>query len=163
MPEDLWHAQSNHYQLCSVGQLLVNKNARFEALHTSIQGMLNPVKGMEMRQLDGGRFLLRFNHIIDRNEVLEECPWSFEKNILILSGINKEENPMRVDLGWCDFFVNVHDLPLSMMNLGLATVIGNKLGTFHGMEMDKSRSSWGSTLRIRVALNVKESSKDGGE
>ncbi|KAL0430867.1 UNVERIFIED_CONTAM: hypothetical protein Sradi_0712700 [Sesamum radiatum] len=61
---------------------------------------------------------------------------------------------MRVDLDWCDFFVHVHDLPLSMMNLGVATVIGNKLGKFRDVEMDELGCSWGATLRIWVALNV---------
>ncbi|KAL0433730.1 UNVERIFIED_CONTAM: hypothetical protein Slati_2707300, partial [Sesamum latifolium] len=68
--------------------------------------------------------------------------------------LNLEENPMRVDLDWCESFVHVHDLPLSIMNLGEVTVIGNKLGKFCDIEMDELGCSWGSTLRIRVALNV---------
>ncbi|KAL0362330.1 UNVERIFIED_CONTAM: hypothetical protein Scaly_1188200 [Sesamum calycinum] len=32
-----------------------------------------------------------------------------------------------MDLDWCDFVVHVHDLPLSKMNLGVATTIGNHL------------------------------------
>ncbi|KAL0383080.1 UNVERIFIED_CONTAM: hypothetical protein Scaly_0595300 [Sesamum calycinum] len=114
MPEGLWQAKSYHYQLCLVGRLLVNRIVRFEALSTSLQGMLNSVKGMEIHQLDGGWLLLKFNHIIDRNRVLEGCPWSFEKNIMILRDISKGENPIRVDLEWCEFFVHVYDLPLSM-------------------------------------------------
>ncbi|KAK4423128.1 hypothetical protein Salat_1895400 [Sesamum alatum] len=117
-------------------------------------GMINPVKGIDIRQLGGGSFLLRFNHVIDRNRALEGCPWSFEKNVIILSGIGETENLLRVDLDWCEFHVYVHELPLSMINLGVAMLIGNRIGRFRDMDMDDIGCAWGATLRLRVAVNV---------
>ncbi|KAK4415457.1 hypothetical protein Salat_2653100 [Sesamum alatum] len=99
--------------------------------------MLNPVKGMELPQIGGGRF-----------------PWSFEKNIFILNGIRENENPLQVDLDWCDFHVHVHELPLSMMNLGVAMLISNRIGRFRDIDMDVTGCAWGATLRLRVAINV---------
>ncbi|KAL0360874.1 UNVERIFIED_CONTAM: hypothetical protein Sradi_3771900 [Sesamum radiatum] len=116
--------------------------------------MLNPVKGLELRRLEERRFLIRFNHIIDHSHALEGCLWSFEKNTLILSGIEKNENPMNVDLDWCEFLVHIHDLLLSKMNFGIASLIGNTLSKFRDMEMEDSGRAWGSLLRMRVALNV---------
>ncbi|KAL0408226.1 UNVERIFIED_CONTAM: hypothetical protein Sradi_1757000 [Sesamum radiatum] len=121
------------------------KQPKFDALVTSIKTMLNPVKGHEMRCLEAGQFLIRFNHIIDRNRALEGCPWSFEKNTIIVSGIGVNENPMIVDLEWCDFFVQVHDHPLSKMNFGMASFIGNATEKFRDMEMDDSGRSWGGS------------------
>ncbi|KAK4425041.1 hypothetical protein Salat_1697700 [Sesamum alatum] len=109
---------------------------------------------MDLRQIGGGRFFLCFNHIVDRNQALEGCPWSFEKNIIILSGVRENKNPLQVDLDWCDFYVHVHELPLSMMNLGVATLIGNRIGRFRDMDMDETGCTWGATLRLRVAFNV---------
>ncbi|KAL0367379.1 UNVERIFIED_CONTAM: hypothetical protein Sradi_3628000 [Sesamum radiatum] len=85
---------------------------------------------------------------------IEGCPTSFEKNILVSSFISNDENPMNVDLSCCDFFIHVHDLPLSKMNLGVATSIGNKIGRFKDMEMDSAGMAWGATLRIRAAINM---------
>ncbi|KAL0421029.1 UNVERIFIED_CONTAM: hypothetical protein Slati_3125800 [Sesamum latifolium] len=39
-----------------------------------------------------------------------------------------------------------------MMNLGVATLIGNRLGLFRDLEVDDSGCSWGASLRIRVGL-----------
>ncbi|KAL0457842.1 UNVERIFIED_CONTAM: hypothetical protein Slati_0411400 [Sesamum latifolium] len=103
--------------------------------------MLNPIKGLEMRCLGEGRFLIRFNHIINRNRALGGCPWSFEMNTLILGDIGVNENPMNIDLDWCEFYVHVHDLPLSKMNFRVASLIGNALGKFWDMEMDESGRS----------------------
>ncbi|KAL0410569.1 UNVERIFIED_CONTAM: hypothetical protein Slati_3646600 [Sesamum latifolium] len=153
IPEGVWSVDSDHH-LFLVGRLLSQKQPKFEALVSSINSMLNPVRGLEMRNLSEGRFLIRFHHILDRDRALEGCPWSFEKNTLILSSIGVNENPLDVDLNWCEFFVHIHNLPLSKMNLGVATLIGNKLGKFCDMDMEESGRAWGASLSIRVAINV---------
>ncbi|KAK4385500.1 hypothetical protein Sango_2674000 [Sesamum angolense] len=95
-----------------------------------------------------------FNHVIDRDCALKGYPWSFDKHVLILNSIWVDENPTQVDLNRCDFNVHIHDLPLSRMNLGVATLIGNQSGVFRDMEMDDARHSWGSSLRIRMGWDV---------
>ncbi|KAL0448045.1 UNVERIFIED_CONTAM: hypothetical protein Slati_1932400 [Sesamum latifolium] len=116
----------------------------FEALCSSIQSMLFPVKGLEIKQLEAGRILLCFNHIIDKQRATEGCPWSFDKNILILSAIGDSENPMQVDSERCDFYVHIHDLPLNMMNVGVAPMIGNRIGPFKDLEAPCGRMYIGS-------------------
>ncbi|KAK4424653.1 hypothetical protein Salat_1658900 [Sesamum alatum] len=83
------------------------------------------------------------HHIIDRNRTLEGCPWSSEKNIIILNEIREHENPLQVNLELCDFHVHVHELPLSMMNLGVATLLGNRICWFRDLDMDDSGCAWG--------------------
>ncbi|KAL0394734.1 UNVERIFIED_CONTAM: hypothetical protein Slati_4439600 [Sesamum latifolium] len=85
---------------------------------------------------------------------MEGCPWSFKRNVLVLSGIGENENPMQVNLNWCDFYVHVYDLPLSKMNMRIASFIGNKIGKFRDMDMDSEGTAWGATMRIKVAINV---------
>ncbi|KAL0421071.1 UNVERIFIED_CONTAM: hypothetical protein Slati_3130000 [Sesamum latifolium] len=111
---------------------------------------------MEITQLSEQRLLLRFNHIIDKQRALDGCPWSFEKHILILNTILENENPMQVNLQCCDFFVHIHDLPLNMMNVGVATLLGNRIGVFKELETDSTGRSWGASLRIRIGLNVNQ-------
>ncbi|KAK4394176.1 hypothetical protein Sango_1888400 [Sesamum angolense] len=150
----LWNTDTETHTLCLVGRVLTSKAYRFEAFSTSIKGMLNPVKGMDCQKLAGGRFLLRFNHIIDRDRALEGSLWSFDRNIVVLNMIQAHENPLHVDLNWFDFHVHVHDLPLSKMNLGVASYSGNRLGRFKEMDMDESSCSWGAILYMQVSLDV---------
>ncbi|KAL0438955.1 UNVERIFIED_CONTAM: hypothetical protein Slati_2378500 [Sesamum latifolium] len=112
------------------------------------------VKGLEIKQLEKGRILLRFNHVIDKQRTMEGCPWSLERNVLMLNTIEVFENPMLVSMEECDFFVHVHNLPSSMMNLSVATLMGIMIGSFRDLEVDDSGCSWGATLRIRVGLNI---------
>ncbi|KAL2249445.1 UNVERIFIED_CONTAM: hypothetical protein Sindi_2418200 [Sesamum indicum] len=87
VPDELWNAKSDGHQLILVGRLLAYRMVTFKGFSRSVKSMINPVKGLEIKQFPATRFLLRFNHIIDRNRALAKCLWSFEENILILNGI----------------------------------------------------------------------------
>ena len=50
------------------------------------------------------------------------------------------------------FWVRVYELPLKMMNEGIATKIGRKLGTLK--EVYNNKSSWGIFLRMRVEIDI---------
>ncbi|KAL0434034.1 UNVERIFIED_CONTAM: hypothetical protein Slati_2737700 [Sesamum latifolium] len=139
LPGGLWHADTESYKLCLVGRLLSNRAYRFEALSSSIQSMLQPVTSMDITQLPDKRLLLRFNHIIDKQRALDGCPWSFEKHILILNAIQEDENPLQVDLECCNFFVHIHDLPMNMMNLGVAIDSPGHSPPFHSNLTSKKR------------------------
>ncbi|KAL0319627.1 UNVERIFIED_CONTAM: hypothetical protein Sradi_5224200 [Sesamum radiatum] len=154
IPSGLWEANAESRKLCLVGRLLSKRPYCHEALCSSLQSMFRPVKGLDIKQLEEGCILLRLDHIIDKQRALDGCLWSFEKNILIPKPIGELENLMHVALDECDFFIHVHDLPLSMMNLGMATLIGNRIGSFQDLEADDTGCSWGATIRIRVSLNL---------
>ncbi|KAL0409698.1 UNVERIFIED_CONTAM: hypothetical protein Sradi_1904200 [Sesamum radiatum] len=109
---------------------------------------------MELKPIDHNRFLIRFNHILDRVRDLERCPWAFDKCLIILAKVEGAENRKDIDLNWCAFHVLVHDLPLEKMTRDVAEFIGNQLVKFIDVNMDDKFVSWGSSLRIRVALNV---------
>ncbi|KAK4397412.1 hypothetical protein Sango_1577800 [Sesamum angolense] len=92
---------------------------------------------MDLKPLEENHFLLKFNHIVDRNRVLEGCPWSFEKNLLVLNTVDMNENPQQVNLDWAAFHIHVHGLPLSKMSKEMAQFIGNHVGRFVDVDMNR--------------------------
>ncbi|KAK4416785.1 hypothetical protein Salat_2504000 [Sesamum alatum] len=56
--------------------------------------------------------LLLFNHAEDFLGVLELRPWIFDKNLVVLGPLSARDDPLLVNLDWCPFFVDVHDLKL---------------------------------------------------
>ncbi|KAL0451732.1 UNVERIFIED_CONTAM: hypothetical protein Slati_1151300, partial [Sesamum latifolium] len=52
------------------------------------------------------------------------------------------------------FHAHVHGLPLGQMTKEVASFVGNHLGRFIDVDMDNSGHVWGSSLRIRVSLDV---------
>ncbi|KAK4381240.1 hypothetical protein Sango_2987500 [Sesamum angolense] len=156
VPGGLWNTCSESQNLCLVGRLLSNRPYHLDSLGFSIQSMFLPVKRVEIKPVSEKLLPLRFNHEIDKKRALDGCPWSFKKNILLLADMREDKNPMHVVVDWCDFHIHVHDLSLNMMNLGVATLIGNRIGIYCGMETDAAGCAWGVSLRTRVGLNVKK-------
>lgn len=90
---------------------------------------------------------------------MERGSWAFEKNLIALSLVEKDENPTLVDLNWVDFYVHVHNLPIGQMTKDMAEFIGNQLGFFCDVELGSIEQYWRSPLRIHVGLNVNKSLK----
>ncbi|KAL0374597.1 UNVERIFIED_CONTAM: Caffeic acid 3-O-methyltransferase [Sesamum radiatum] len=150
-----------HYELLGREVLRGNENGvsfaqlrAFTSGHGSELSCLQSNQGMDMKMIEGNRLLFCFNHPVDRKRVLENAPWAYEKSLLVLKAVDSEENPMKADLDWCDFHVQIHDLPLGKMNRDFAQFIGNQIGRFKEVDTDKSEKLWGSSLRIRVSINI---------
>ncbi|KAK4438077.1 hypothetical protein Salat_0141800 [Sesamum alatum] len=123
---NLWYSDSENSELYLAGHFLSQKPFHADALKSTLLLSFNPVRGMDLKPLEGNRFLLKFNHIVDRNRVLEGCPWALKKYLLILSPIGTNENPRDVNLGWADFHIHAHSLPLSKMSREVARFFGNQ-------------------------------------
>ncbi|KAL0448799.1 UNVERIFIED_CONTAM: hypothetical protein Slati_1436300 [Sesamum latifolium] len=144
-----------------VGRLLSPRYVWFDVFQMTLTILFRPIKGMTVKMLEEHRFLLWFHHCVDRDRALDGCPWTFDKNLIILSKVSVNENPLEVDLNWCSFYVFVHGLPLGLMTNEVAMVVGNRLGKFVELDHAQRRYAWGSKLRIRVALDVRKPLKCG--
>ncbi|KAL0381479.1 UNVERIFIED_CONTAM: putative mitochondrial protein [Sesamum angustifolium] len=119
-----------------------------------LKSSLNPAKGMDISFIEGDCFLLKFFHSVDRDRVLASGPWAFEKNLVVLAPVSDIDNPAEVDLAWCDFHVRIHGLHLGKMTPEIASFIGGKIGRLKDFDLSKGPESWGSFMRLRVAINV---------
>ncbi|KAL0458286.1 UNVERIFIED_CONTAM: hypothetical protein Slati_0455800 [Sesamum latifolium] len=89
-----------------------------------------------------------------RQRVLSSCPWAYEKSLLVLAHVELSENPSVIDLDWCEFYIHIHGLPVGKMTKEVATWIGNKIGRFIETDTDENDTAWGSSIRIRAAIDV---------
>ncbi|KAL0462101.1 UNVERIFIED_CONTAM: LINE-1 retrotransposable element O protein [Sesamum latifolium] len=127
LPAGIWHSDPDSSGFHVVGQVLSHKPYRVEALKTVLQSSLNPAKGMDITFIENDRFLLKFVHSLDRDRVLASGPWAFEKNLIVLAKVSEEDDPVVVDLSWCEFFIRIHGLPLGKMTTKMARFIGGKI------------------------------------
>ncbi|KAL0411404.1 UNVERIFIED_CONTAM: hypothetical protein Slati_3730100 [Sesamum latifolium] len=137
-----------------VGRILSHKPYNVDALKTILLSSLNPAKGIEVTFIENGRFLLKFHHPIDRARVLDSGTWALDKNLIVLAIVAENENSAEVDLTWCEFHVRIHGLPIRKMTVDIARFIGGRIGRLQDSDQDNSAQSWGSYMRIQVALDV---------
>ncbi|KAL0326477.1 UNVERIFIED_CONTAM: hypothetical protein Sangu_1725700 [Sesamum angustifolium] len=74
--------------------------------------------------------------------------------MLVLAPVEAADDPKLIDLNWCDFHIHIHGLPLGKMNQDVASYIGRKLGKVKEVDKDSSGDIWGSSVRIRVSIDI---------
>ncbi|KAK4427245.1 hypothetical protein Salat_1493400 [Sesamum alatum] len=146
LPPNLGQNVSELQRFFLVGKLLGRRSFNFEAFKNTMLNAFNPGRGLEFHLIEDDQILFQFNHILDRRRVIEGGLWAFDKNLLVLPSVEPNAIPSRVELNWTDFHIHVHDLPLNCMTKEVATFIGNQLGIFRDVDMDKGGQGWGSSL-----------------
>ncbi|KAL0300246.1 UNVERIFIED_CONTAM: hypothetical protein Sangu_2503400 [Sesamum angustifolium] len=111
---------------------------------------------MDFKVIEDNHFFIRFNHVLDCNRVLDHCPWAYEKCLIIVAKVEEDQNPIDIDLNWCEFHVLVQELPLGKMTWEMVEFVGNRLGRFVDLDTSANGGLWGSSLRIRVALDIRQ-------
>ncbi|KAG8383578.1 hypothetical protein BUALT_Bualt04G0028100 [Buddleja alternifolia] len=89
---------------------------------------------LTVRKISVDRFILIFNHRVDRQQAIEDGPWDFDKNLIVLSTLSESDNPSTVAL-------NLSDIRIS-------------IGTFKAVHIEENGISWTSTIRITVTLDI---------
>ncbi|KAL0297736.1 UNVERIFIED_CONTAM: hypothetical protein Sradi_6825700 [Sesamum radiatum] len=79
---------------------------------------------------------------------------AFDKYLIVLAPVETEDDPNLIDLNWCEFHVHIHSLPLEKMTQDIAAFIGNRLGKFEEVDLDRIGEVWGSSVCIWVALDI---------
>ncbi|KAL0361162.1 UNVERIFIED_CONTAM: hypothetical protein Sradi_3800700 [Sesamum radiatum] len=155
VPAGIWNETVAREGYYLVGRLLSSKPYRIEYLRSTLASIINPLKGMSVTELEGNRLLFKFNHVIDRKKVMEGCPWTFERNLLVLRLVENEDNPQTMELNWCAFVVHIHGLPLKQRTTTMANFIGNRIGRVLEGSPDLHQS-WDVAVRIRVEIDVRK-------
>ncbi|GAU43133.1 hypothetical protein TSUD_348540 [Trifolium subterraneum] len=121
---------------------------------TTIQSwkLRNPV---EVQDLNKNLYLFRFSTKKDAENVLQNGPWSFDKNLIILQKITGEEQPAEFDMHKVSFWVRIYDLPLQLRSDSIAKKIGDFIGV-HEETYQREIYRTGSFLRIRVLMDLKK-------
>ncbi|KAL0331699.1 UNVERIFIED_CONTAM: hypothetical protein Sangu_1715400, partial [Sesamum angustifolium] len=119
-PTGLWHTEPLSRGFFVVGCLLSSKSFHPKALQSTLKVAFSPVRTMEFKFIKGDHFLSKFFHYLDRDRVLDRCPWAYDKNLIVLAQVEAADDPNLVDLNWCDFHIHIHGLPLGKMTQDIA-------------------------------------------
>lgn len=102
--------------------------------------------------------------------VMEDGPWSFEQNLLILKRLEPNVSPLEADLTSTEFWIQAHNVPANFITEKVATVIGSSLGELMAVDHKNFDGTWKQFLRVRVLIDITKPlkrkmkmKKNGGE
>lgn len=160
--------EGNKYVL--VGRFVTSKPIKFHIMSDMLASIWRPGKGVMISDVTPNLFLFKFYHEVDVKRVLEDGPWSFENNMLVLKRLGHMENPQEVNLNMAEMWIQAHNLPNDFFTEKVAAAIGQTLGTFVKADKKNFEGSWKSFLRMRLQIDITKPlrrklkmKKEGGE
>ncbi|XVE96221.1 hypothetical protein REPUB_Repub02eG0203000 [Reevesia pubescens] len=106
------------------------------------------------REVGEKRFLFHFNDTRDRDRVFVQQPWMFNRALLVFQELDGMKKSDELDLSRVSFWVQIHGLPLGLMNEKVGIMLEESLGDIEEVETSNGRVAWGRFLRVRVKVNV---------
>ena len=94
---------------------------------------------------------------MEKDRVFQKQPWSFNKSLLVLNEFDGHTHLDIVNMDWCTFNVQIHVLPLDMMNEKIGVVLGESISEVEEVECDEIQVAWGYCLKVRVSINTSKS------
>ena len=139
---------------CVVLKVLTQRSISLDALRKNLRMLWKPNKSLQISEIEDELFMAEFGDTKDKQRVLNMCPWSFEKQLVILQEFEGELVPKDIVMKWSPFWVQIFNLPLKSRTKETGWTIGAKLGEVMEVDVPDSGVQWGKCLRVRVRIDV---------
>ncbi|XP_019154329.1 PREDICTED: uncharacterized protein LOC109150808 [Ipomoea nil] len=137
-----------------VGRFLTQKMVKLEFMRQVLASVWQPVRGVQVTEIQRGVFLFVFFHRTDVDYVLDGGPWAFENNALVCREVPPNTLPGEIPLNTIDMWVQLHDMPLGYTSQTVLEQAGNFIGTFVKHDDRFEGAPWLTFHRIRVSIPV---------
>ncbi|CAH9070062.1 unnamed protein product [Cuscuta epithymum] len=137
-----------------VGRILTDRPVKFTAFKETMANAWRPGKGVSMRDLGGQKFLVQFYHKYDLCRVLDDGPWSFDRNLLLPKRLGSFESSNQCTLTQATFMIQVHNIPLNLMTSYVAELIGNYVGIFVSVDENNYKGPVKVFMRVHVLVDI---------
>ncbi|KAK9994125.1 hypothetical protein SO802_023828 [Lithocarpus litseifolius] len=139
---------------CLVMKILTKRTIGLEALRKHLRMLWKPNKGLQVSEIGEEMYLTEFGDGRDKKRILEMCPWSYEKQLILLQDFEGERVPKEITIKWTPFWVQIYSLPLKSMTRESGMEIGAKLGRVLDVDVPEKGVHWGKFLRVRVQIDA---------
>lgn len=105
--------QNKGYDLCLVGSFLTDRKVNFGAMQDTLSLIWRPVKGVFMEETKiSNLFIFKFFHELDVKRVLDDGPWTFNQQVLLLKKLDLDEQLKDIKLTDIFMWMQIYDLPI---------------------------------------------------
>lgn len=141
------------HDLSLIGRVIIDRELPFNAIRANVLRLIHPLKGATLKSLGPNKFVMTFNHALDRKKTLGGCPWVLEKHALLFEPIDPSVKPEDQQVTCMLIVARILQISLANRSESIARMLGNKLGGF--IEVPKDTANYYSSyLRIKVGVDV---------
>lgn len=137
-----------------VGKLLSSRTIAVSTIKNAMNGAWKTRKKFDVEGSGRNMFAFKFQSQEDRNWVLHNGPWLFDRSLVILEEPKVNLRTSELRFNKTEFWLRLINLPVGFKNKHAAAMIGQKIGEFLEVDNDKEGLHWGESMRIRVRLDI---------
>ncbi|XP_074363906.1 uncharacterized protein LOC141704580 [Apium graveolens] len=143
------------YSMCVVGSLLTDRKVNFAAMRDTFSSIWRPIKGVFVEETSvPNLFLFKFFHELGLQRVLDDRPWTFNNQALVVKKLEIGEQLTEIKLNGLYIWVQVYDLPMGFNSEFILQSVGNFVGKFVVSDPKNFQGVWRNYVRIKVVVNV---------
>lgn len=90
---------------CVVGRLVTDRPIKFAYFRDTMASVWRPWMGVTFSEIQPRFYLIRFFHEADINRILDDGPWSYEQNLLVMRRLKEGETTETVQLSHTEFWI----------------------------------------------------------
>ncbi|KAF5463842.1 hypothetical protein F2P56_013970 [Juglans regia] len=110
-------------------------------------------KSIRFRDLNSIFMLIEFDDIWDKDRVLRDGSWSFDKHLVLMTEVEGCQQVHQIQITEALFWIRLHDLPLIARNEYVRNLIRKVVGEVVEMDLDEGEMKWGF-MRVRIKLDI---------
>ncbi|CAH9112560.1 unnamed protein product [Cuscuta epithymum] len=138
-----------------VGTITSEKSVCFSFFWDTMATVWKRVRGVTINEIGACRYMFQFYSESDMKRVLDEGPWTFDQNLIVLAKLKQGDLPLKVPLNRADFWLQVHhDVPMGYFSVKNAIKIWNFVGSFIKVDEYNFSLEWNPYMRLRVSIDL---------
>lgn len=104
-----------------------------------------------MKKTDSGIYIFQFQHQLDIQEVLDGGPWTFNRDLIVLTRWKLGVSHKEFIFNEVDYWIQLYDLPLNYYTEAASKQLVKKIDNFKSYE---KRDLIGKYMRVKVGLKL---------
>lgn len=143
------------FQRMLAGKIWMDNSFNVWAFMNTMVGAWKIKNQVETQELSKNIFWFMFVIKRDLECVIWNSPWRFDKNLLIIARVSREEQPYDLNMHFGVFWVRINEFPLMLRLEVMTRKIGGILGSFEEINQKEFRQN-GRFLRIKLTMDLKQ-------
>lgn len=113
---------------CILMKILTKRSINLDALRKNLRMLWKPNRRVQISEIEEELYLVESGDGRDKQKILDMCPWSFKKQLIIVKEFEGELIPKDIVMKWSPFWIQIFNLPLKSKTNEIGWTIGSKLG-----------------------------------
>lgn len=139
-----------------MAKVMAEKPLRADALELSLEHVWCLLNGVECKDLGENGFLFTFLQGSGKKRALEDGPWMFGKDLVVVADFDGEKTIDEVELNFIPIWVRITKMLLGLMNKGVADMTREMIVEVLEVDVDEYDMAVGQYMRLKVKLDIRK-------